>query len=129
MVGEALQPHSSEVCLAALAEYSRGGGMLARLARLGKGGGAAGAAGAAACGGATPAPPPLSGAGARSTFSRHVGHVCCRWNHNRRHAAWNMWLQGSFFAPAGRELLKIRFHAILILLGSQCLLLTHAERK
>lgn len=41
----------------------------------------------------------VSGAGARSTLSRQVGQVCCRWNHNRRHAAWNMWLQGSFFAP------------------------------
>lgn len=80
---------------------------------FGKGGGTGpgGTGAAAACGacgarpgtgaaaGAGPAGPPASGAGARSTLSRHVGHVCCRWNHSRRHAAWNMWLQGNFFAP------------------------------
>lgn len=61
-------------------------------------GGACGSAGLA-CGGA------LCGAGAgvlgaegvRRMLRRHVGHVCCRWNHERRHDVWKMWLHGSFF--------------------------------
>lgn len=32
-----------------------------------------------------------------------MGHVCCRWNHERRQSAWNTWLQGSFLAPAAAE--------------------------
>lgn len=31
------------------------------------------------------------------TLRRHVGQVCCRWNHDRRHDVWNIWLHGSFF--------------------------------
>ena len=32
------------------------------------------------------------------TSRRQVGHVCCRWNQDRRHAAWKIWPHGSFFA-------------------------------
>ena len=31
-----------------------------------------------------------------STSRRQVGHVCWRWNHERRQLVWKMWLQGSF---------------------------------
>lgn len=30
-------------------------------------------------------------------FNLHVGQVCWRWNHDRRHDVWKMWLHGSFF--------------------------------
>lgn len=33
-------------------------------------------------------------------FKRQVGHVCWRWNHDRKQAAWKIWLHGSFLAPA-----------------------------
>ena len=49
------------------------------------------AAGWGAAGGVVP--------GARNTSSRQVGQVCCRWNHDLKQVAWNMWLQGSFLAP------------------------------
>lgn len=32
----------------------------------------------------------------RSTSIRQVGHVCWRWNQDRRQVTWNMWLHGSF---------------------------------
>lgn len=73
-----------------------GGGIFGKGGGTGPDGGGAGAAwgarpargGAGAAGPGAPAA--ASGAGARSTFSLHVGHVCCRWNHSRKHAAWNM---------------------------------------
>ena len=36
------------------------------------------------------------GLGMRRTSSRHVGHVCWRWNQERRQLVWKMWLHGSF---------------------------------
>lgn len=30
------------------------------------------------------------------TFNRQVGQVCCRWNQERRHEVWKIWLHGSF---------------------------------
>jgi len=29
-------------------------------------------------------------------FKRHVGHVCWRWNQERKHAVWKIWLHGNF---------------------------------
>ena len=37
--------------------------------------------------------------GVRRTSKRQVGHVCCLWNHDRKHVAWKMWLHGNFLAP------------------------------
>lgn len=33
----------------------------------------------------------------RKMLSRHVGHVCWRWNHDRKQAVWNMCPHGNFF--------------------------------
>ena len=38
-----------------------------------------------------------------NTSSRHVGQVCCRWNHDRRQCVWKMWLQGSFLPTTSRS--------------------------
>lgn len=35
--------------------------------------------------------------GVRRMFNRHVGQVCCRWNHDRKQVVWKMCPQGSFF--------------------------------
>lgn len=63
------------------------------------------------CGGGAAAAGVGCGSGARSTFRRHVGQVWCRWNHDRRHDTWKMWLHGNFFAP---EMNKITIKLELI---------------
>lgn len=35
---------------------------------------------------------------------RHVGHVCWRWNQERRHDVWKMWLQGNFFEAVRKQI-------------------------
>lgn len=50
--------------------------------------------------------------GVRRMFNRHVGQVCCRWNHDRKHVVWKMCPQGSFF-----ELLTISSRQMMQMLS------------
>jgi hypothetical protein len=68
------------------------------------------AAGACRAWAAAAAAPAFWGCAVCNTSSRHVGHVCCRWNHDRRHNVWNMWLHGSRFAPeviSSRQMMQV----------------------
>lgn len=78
--------------------FGNGGGTVVFCCEVGGAAGCAagGTGGTGAAGAAPPTPAAAcgagvgSGAGARSTLRRHVGQVCCLWNHKRRHAAWKM---------------------------------------
>lgn len=50
--------------------------------------------------------------GVRKMFSRQVGQVCCRWNHDRRQVVWKMCPHGNFF-----ELLTISSRQMMQMLS------------